>query len=132
MDDHADEVGNVDKLDAHLVAPRLDARGLEHVVHHLEQDLAVLLDLVELAARFPSIARNMRIEQIREGYDRSQRRAQLVAHDGEEVGLVLVVPLQALVDALHVRTLLLKLLHGRPKLVGAFSHLAFEVSVQHR
>ena len=53
-----------------------------------------------------------------------------MAHDGKEVGLVLVLPLESLVDLFHMRTLPLELGVGRTQLLGTINNLRFKATVQ--
>jgi hypothetical protein len=71
------------------ILPALDLRHVEHVVDQREQQFAAAVDQVEVLA----IARGLdRAEQpgthdVGKADDAVQRRAQLVAHMGEEAGL---------------------------------------------
>ena len=53
-----------------------------------------------------------------------------MAHDGKEVRLVLVLPLEPLVDLLHMRTLPLELGIGRTQLFGTLDNLRLKAAVQ--
>ena len=53
-----------------------------------------------------------------------------MTHDGKEVRLVLVLPLEPLVDLLHMRTLPLELGIGRTQLLGTLDNLRLKAAVQ--
>lgn len=126
---HPHDVVEVHQLQVEPFGPGLDARRLQHVVHHLQQYGAVLLDLFQLPARRRVGGIHRVGHEVGERQDGGQRRAQLVAHDGQEVGLVAVVARQLRVDLLHAPALAVQLEVGGGKLLGALGDLGLQVRV---
>ena len=85
-------------------APGLDLREVQHVVDQAQQVSSVHLDVGE---RLPEHVRNVAVEAVLEhlgeAEDRVHRRAQLVAHVGEELGLRLARLRELLVQAAELR-----------------------------
>ena len=83
-----DEIGQAEGGSLHDQLPGFDLRQVQHVVDHDEQrlagqaDLGEKIGLLEIQRRLP--------EQVRQADDRIHRRADLVAHVGEELALGIV------------------------------------------
>ena len=79
----------VDRLLAQLVAPRLDARQVEDLVDEHQQVLAARVDVLRifLVGRYDMGAEQLGLHYLGEAEDGVERRAQLVAHRGEEARL---------------------------------------------
>ena len=99
---------NSAKPDFHLAA--FDLGQVEDVVDHVQQHLARLLDVLHVALLLV-VQRLDRAQHVAEADDAVQRRAQLVAHRGQEVAL----------EAVHLVELHIHL--------GQFVHLDVEVGV---
>ncbi len=83
-----DHVGDIDRLLLQLHAPGLDLGQVEHVVDKGQQVAGRLQDRVDvLRLLLVEAAEGLRLQQLREADDGIQRRAQLVAHAGQEGGL---------------------------------------------
>ena len=105
---HAHDVAQVDGFHGELDLARIEPAHLKDIVDHEQQGAAVRLDFapdlgLALGARLV-----FAIEHFRERDDGRERCAQLVAHHGEELGLVAVLAQEALVCALELRALLLE------------------------
>ena len=71
-----------------VIAARLDLREIEHVIDHVEQMMAGRVDLRRIFDVVRAdLAERLVADQLREANDGIQRRAQLVAHVGEEFRL---------------------------------------------
>src|SRR5207249_5346216 len=102
---------------------RLDALEVEQVVDEADQPLAVPVGRVEQAlALGVEVPAQAALEQVQRAVDRGERRAHLVADDGDEVVLLLLHPL--LLDELVLRAL--EVLEG-----GAEAPLQPAVQVAH-
>ena len=78
---------------------RLELRDVEQVIDQRQQVLSVLGDDVHVLTLVAGQRAAVTFEQqLRKAEDRVQRGAQLVAHVGEELGLVLVRPVQLAID----------------------------------
>ena len=79
------------KLDGFIrkvIATRLDLREIEHVIDHVEQMMAGRVDLHRIFDVVRAdLAERLIANQLREANDGIQRRAQFVAHVGEEFRL---------------------------------------------
>ena len=72
-----------------LVFPRLDFRHVENVADEVEQELAAFIDElgVFLVALMPELAEHLEVEDFGKADNGVERRAQLMAHIGEETRL---------------------------------------------
>ncbi len=90
---HAQRVGrrrgDVDRHGMQFELARLDLRHVEHVVDEAQQVAAAVVDVVDIFAVFEGLERPEGLvpDDVGKPDDRVQRRAQLVAHAGEELGL---------------------------------------------
>ena len=82
-------------VDVELDLPRFELREVQHVVDEAEQVLLAALDAAEVVALLlVDRPADFQVEQVDVPGDRVERRAQLVAHRREELGLRLVRPLR--------------------------------------
>ncbi len=110
-DGAAEDLGNRDLRELELHAAGLDLGEVEDVVDQREQmpsGLEHVVDVGELA--FVELAEHLLVQHLAEADDRVQRRAQLVRHRGQEVGLVAarrlelaVQPLELVAHPVHLR-----------------------------
>ena len=84
-----DHFGERDRRLMQLVAARLDAADVENLVDQIEQVLAALVDVVGvfLVGRVVVRTEYLRAHDLGEAENGVERRAQLVAHCGEEARL---------------------------------------------
>ena len=108
----------------------MNAGALQHVVHHLKQNGAVFANLLQLAARLGPAGPDGLAQELGESQNGSKWRAQLVANDGKEIGLVLVVSGELGIVLLHSTTLTLQLGISAGELLGALGHLRLQTSVK--
>ncbi len=111
---HVDQLGNqrsgAGGVDLQLHAPGLDLRQVENVVDQAEQVLAVAVNLLRVAElALPEHAIAVLLQDAGEADDGVQRRAQLVAHVGDELAAHAVRLHQFQVDLLQPYRLFL---HG--------------------
>ena len=87
-----EEAAEPDLLEVEADAAGLDLRHVEDVVDDVEQVLAALVDVLAVVAVLVAAdrAEHLRLHDLGEADDGVERRAQLVAHIGEEARLRLV------------------------------------------
>src|SRR5919106_816305 len=116
--DVPDERGDVEGLEVELHLAGLDLGQVEHGVDQLEQVLAGCIDLLEVVGELLGAeVGGVLLEHLAVADDGVERRAQLVGHVGQELGLVPVgrLELSALVLDLPEEA---RVLDGQRRLVG--------------
>ncbi len=87
----ADHLAHVGRRDAHLEVAGVEPRDVEQRIDDLRQSLRLRRDVAEERRPLLLAEEDVLAEQrLREAVDRGQRRAQLVRHRGNEVGLHLL------------------------------------------
>ena len=81
------QVNEVDRFNEQLVAVGFGFRDGEDVVHQIKKQRSVRLNISNGFVRFFIEVRILE-QQARKSEDRRERRAQLMAHDGEKLALV--------------------------------------------
>ena len=127
--DESKQVNKVDRLDKQFVAIGFGLRNSEDVVHQIKKQRSVCLDIGNGFVRFFIEVRVLE-QQARKGENRRERRAQLVAHDGEKLAFISRFLMQ-FIDRLFQLTLLVhEHIVEHTCFFGLLLHFAIQVGAQ--